>query len=541
LKLELFGPNKSILLVIDSITPTPYNENFIWSITAQDYARVIFSKNNVGLFLNTMDEDFLNWFDNLTEVEFISSQNQNQFILTEFISTISLYIDNTLQKENVDFSFNKETLTITLLNGLSLNAGSKVVVKRAVVAKDIILYILFKGGLKNEYEEILDDWNINNPSLSSEENKPLLQQINLELSNSNTYNALVEIAFLINSNLIINYTNKTIDLIGREDNIYKKNYLLSPYFNLQEFSLNYNSDSFYPILYVNGGTDEIGLTVTMTPYLTYQQYKDIERYFNGDIAFKIKVTPHTPPFQFNIYAVQEYTSPVLYVNGFVWSETDWSYLGNTVSVWGVNTNDEILFVYKTTEGPKIDVSNIENYYDNPNFYDSVLWSIKPPDENTIQILNYLVYLDSFIINLEYFLNNNLIEQSDYNEILDKIYNNLRIINAEYQKLIYTKYRLDGYIKTIENKIENFSDRLVLNETLDYVELNNELENLYLQEGGYIAEEETVSNFETSRSTVFTNVGTEVTMDTLTLNGYIFHPITLENYLTYKNLDEAYTD
>jgi hypothetical protein len=109
------------------------------------------------------------------------------------------------------------------------------------------------------------------------------------VSSSNTYNALVELALLLNSFLLIDYENKVFDLVSKDDDIFRKNYLLTPEFNLQNLSLDYNGDSLAPILYVIGGEDELGITVSMIPFFNYSQYKRVLDYstkikLNSDIT-----------------------------------------------------------------------------------------------------------------------------------------------------------------------------------------------------------------------------------------------------------------
>jgi hypothetical protein len=70
-----------------------------------------------------------------------------------------------------------------------------------------------------------------------------------------------------------------VDLISRNDDFFRKNYILSPEFNLKDLSLTYSGDEFYPILYVTGGQDEFGLATTLIPFLTYKQYLILKDYF----------------------------------------------------------------------------------------------------------------------------------------------------------------------------------------------------------------------------------------------------------------------
>jgi hypothetical protein len=157
-------------------------------------------------------------------------------------------------------------------------------------ARDIVEFILIRSFLSSGSS----GWSVK--SLNSLNFKdPLSTPINLELSSSNTYNALIEVSILTNSIIIIDYDLFNIDgnlkniedrkpsfgFIDRNDPKFKTNYLLAPEVNLQSLSLNYSNEGFYPILYVLGGEDESGIVVTMIPELSYQNYLDIKNFFEN--------------------------------------------------------------------------------------------------------------------------------------------------------------------------------------------------------------------------------------------------------------------
>jgi hypothetical protein len=383
LKLKLYIPEeKDIKLVITSISPEGSQENILYNIAAEDYASYVFSKNKVGLDIDTFeDEDFLDWIGD-----------------------------------------------------------------RETTAKNIIDFILIKSNLQNRLT--LNGWKAKDSSASLEEEKPLDKKINLQISNSNTYNAIIEVCILTDSLLLIDYNYKTFDLIGRNDELFfNKNYLLSPDFNLQELSLNYNAQDFFPILFVLGGTDDLGLSVGMIPYLTGLAYKEIENVMDNDI---------TLPY-------------------------------------------------------------------NNNFYNS----LTVIDEDTKNILNHIPYLDSFLLNLDYFKNNGLLTEEQINNgILLPIYNVLRRINFKFQKSIFDKYTIEGRIKEIETRAYNLTNELILSEDNDYAEKNSNLRDVYFKEGGGLLEPQAK---ETNKNPSTTFKG--VTNETLSSNGKLFYEVTEEEYQT----------
>ena len=88
---------------------------------------------------------------------------------------------------------------------------------------------------------------------------------NIELSDSNTYNALVEISNLTHTNFSINYKTKIIHFDYKGSSKFYKNYTLSPDLNLQSSSFNYDGNDFYSILHVSGTDNEYDIDVGLTP------------------------------------------------------------------------------------------------------------------------------------------------------------------------------------------------------------------------------------------------------------------------------------
>jgi hypothetical protein len=94
--------------------------------------------------------------------------------------------------------------------------------------------------------------------------------LNVEVSDSNTYNALIELANIANSNILFNYENETITLIDKEHSSLDKNYTLKRDFNLQDYSISYTGDNLYSIFYVEGAADEFGLFTILSDETDYK-------------------------------------------------------------------------------------------------------------------------------------------------------------------------------------------------------------------------------------------------------------------------------
>lgn len=249
----------------------------------------------------------------------------------------------------------------------------------------------------------------------------LLKNMNLAVSDSNTYNSLVEISNLTNSLLFFNYNNKEIEIVSKEDDILFNSYVLSPDFNVEQFNFSETGDNIYSVLYVLGGKDEFDITVTLVPHIPIEAIsffrkviKD-EDFLNQNISIGEK-------FYFNLWK-----------NGF----------GN--------------FSWSAGLQP-----GTERYIVNEEF-------AKKADN--------IPYLDSFILNLEYFRNYNLISSLDFNTIFNKIYNDLRIVNIKLLDFFQTKSLLERQIFNYEQQLK-INSELVIDGVSDLEEYRNRLNQVF---------------------------------------------------------------
>lgn len=118
-------------------------------------------------------------------------------------------------------------------------------------------YILERGWLRNSSGA---GWSI----VTSVDRK-----FNLVVSGSNTYNALIEIAKITNTNLKIDYNNKQFIFISREASDLDKNYILDRSFNTNELSVTYSGENLYSLLYITGGQDEFNSAITLGEVTEY--------------------------------------------------------------------------------------------------------------------------------------------------------------------------------------------------------------------------------------------------------------------------------
>lgn len=93
--------------------------------------------------------------------------------------------------------------------------------------------------------------------------------VNISVSGSNTYGALIELAKLTNTNLKVDYINEKFYFIDREAENLDKNYSISRDFNMNELGVTYSGEQLYSLLYVNGGENEFGEVITLGKVTDY--------------------------------------------------------------------------------------------------------------------------------------------------------------------------------------------------------------------------------------------------------------------------------
>jgi len=127
---------------------------------------------------------------------------------------------------------------------------------------NIANYVLQRGWLQKTVNSTTSGWTLSIVG----DNKI----INLDVSGSNTYNAILELANLSNMQVEFNYENETIIFTDRESSTLKKNYTLKRDFNLQNFEVSYSGDNLYSIFYVDAAEDEFGLRTLLSDDTLYR-------------------------------------------------------------------------------------------------------------------------------------------------------------------------------------------------------------------------------------------------------------------------------
>lgn len=127
---------------------------------------------------------------------------------------------------------------------------------------NIANYLLQRGWLQKITGSTITGWTVTIIG----ENKI----VNLDVSGSNTYNAIIDLVNLSNMQVKFNYENETIIFIDRESSSLDKNYTLRRGFNLQNFDVSYSGDNMSSIFYVDAAEDEFGLKTLLSEETTYK-------------------------------------------------------------------------------------------------------------------------------------------------------------------------------------------------------------------------------------------------------------------------------
>jgi len=252
-------------------------------------------------------------------------------------------------------------------------------------------YIDFKGS---------DSWKIDNSWMGDGINIILmLKKINISVSTSNTYNALIELANLTGSLMKINYNTKTIYFYSKTDSeIWNKNYQLKPEFNMQNTGVTVDSSNFSPILFVSGAENEYGLSVGIVDSIP-----------SSAMTFLLNDEGEINEANYLNY----YTNK--YADNLTWRAAAFSAKQEEATSKFLNIADKI------------------------------------------------PYLDNFIFSLDYFLGADLLDNVEFMQtggIFDSIYNTLRKNNYKFQNAIKNKYKFLGEMADIETVLLNFIDEFV---------------------------------------------------------------------------------
>ena len=160
------------------------------------------------------------------------------------------------------FSRNNAGLTLNTIEDEDFLDWLELQTPSTTTITNIAKYVLQRGWLQKIEGSTVSGWV---PSVVGDN-----KIVNLDVSGSNTYNGLLDLASLSNMQLRFNYENKTITFIDRESATLDKNYTLRRDFNLQNFDISYNGDNMSSIFYVDAAEDEFGLRTLLSDETNYR-------------------------------------------------------------------------------------------------------------------------------------------------------------------------------------------------------------------------------------------------------------------------------
>lgn len=135
------------------------------------------------------------------------------------------------------------------------------------------------------------------------------RKITLDLSNTNLYNAFVELALLYNAELDFDYANKVIIIKDKEKKRFN-GFRLRPEINISSFGVSDNISNFTTAMNISGGQDINGLYINALPPIPFEVklfFADcVENDFNSDNWFKCY--ERTPYMSFYNRIITDYGS-----------------------------------------------------------------------------------------------------------------------------------------------------------------------------------------------------------------------------------------
>ena len=226
------------------------------------------------------------------------------------------------------------------------------------------------------------------------------QKITLKLEGSNLYNGLIEIANLFDALLYFNYANEgamTFGFVKRDKKQYK-GYRLSPDFNIANITRDESVDEFITVLHIQGNEDVYSIFPPMP-----SEFKDyfldcIENDFTNVMDNQTILENY-----FEDFSVTTYSDLIPIVESYITATND-------------NTEKE---------------KAIEDF--------ALAADLVPNLENTIY-------------NINYFYNIGVLNQEDYDYLLDVVQNKLRVLNIKLRLYTELYYQIESLLSAQDSEI-----------------------------------------------------------------------------------------
>lgn len=329
--------------IIKSKTPEFYKNIIVYSINAEDYASDIYAKEGQGLTLSktgtlrelvyevlvqsrknlgytNLTKNFLNfneYYDKTNGSEATEGKSFNYTFAAPGYAYITFPRTKDLAIYNYNLSFNlldvptggvecsiieldnngsyitthSYTPTVFLIGNVSLNfTPRKGMGYYEVRFKAINTGTVSAVDWKLKLDQTQFDNTINNSlKLSSEFNdedfkgelgdESYFKKITLELSNSNLYNGLIEIAKIFKAEVIFDYINQTVNFINKEKTYRYNGVRFSPDFNLSGLNRTEDTNEYYSVLNVSGSDSVYSIFPQMPSEFAQVFHTEVENNF----------------------------------------------------------------------------------------------------------------------------------------------------------------------------------------------------------------------------------------------------------------------
>ena len=319
-------------------------------------------------------------------------------------------------------------------------------------------------------------------------------RVNLQLSDSNTYNALIEVALLTDTIMEFDYENKTISFYNRAENErFNKGFQLSPYFNLADLNMTLTGETLFPILHMEGGEADTGMVVSAIPYLSYSSWERL----HGRLKKKfVALTPEEREL-----VVEDMKSGTFF-------KKEYAKRGNV--------NDP--------SDPDDDLG--------------VLLGVTITEEE-VEHIDSIPYLDSFLLSLDYY--KDFIDKDDDDEkaafqsFLEMIYLDLGEANSNLQSKNIRNMLIEEQVLITERRINEAAERVSPSRENIYEDESNKLDSLFMEKGGRESAKEEFSNW-ISGDTIIPGTDGKRFRDIYT-GRYVFQEIDYDEYEHLRSLEE----
>lgn len=324
LKLEDNDTFKIYDFIVKGISPEFYKDIIVYSVSLEDYASVIYSKEGQGLTL-----EYTGTIEELGREILLKTRknlgyrglNKNYLIFNTYTNLVNVSVKDyslslaeglsgsitfSRQKDQGALNYNlymnalaipstKTTVSITQLDSNGLVISTSTPVDVTAIGLITIPFLLSSGAAyyRINFTNIgtgklsLTDFKLNlqiTPAIQAIIDQGLkisdsfdindfkgelgdtsyYKKVTLSLSNSNLYNALIELAKVFNAELVFDYIGKSINFLNKDTAFQYKGLKFSPTFNLMSLSREENTDELNSVLNVTGNSNVYSIFPTMT-------------------------------------------------------------------------------------------------------------------------------------------------------------------------------------------------------------------------------------------------------------------------------------